>query len=254
MKEQIENSIKWLKEQDVDGCITGSVFLEVNPEWNQDVDCFLYSEKAFAKLFYAMYHNPMFTILDPLEIWKANMFMDKQDFSNKNHHTGVQTIKFMYNTCIPINIILKRSCTNIFSVLSSFDMDIISKGYDLKSKEYLDLSGDSQTTKVANFNKWNPAFQSGEIWQISRILRQIVRVVKYYKRGYNTDAVILKYIELIDRIQNFESIFNSENFNEKLKITKENTEIVKQICNLWLESHEIPDEQLQLLEQKLKEI
>ena len=61
-----------------------------------------------------------------------------------------------------------------------------------------------------------------------------------------------KKIELLNTNETINS--KSENFNEKLKITKENTEIVKQICNLWLETHEISDEQLQLLEQKLKEI
>ena len=252
MEEQFKKALEWAMGRDVRACITGSSLLQYFE--GADIDIFCYDQKSFTKLYYEMYHNPMFTILDKLELWKAEMFMNKESFDNSKHVSGVTTLKFTYNTCINVNIIFKKNCTNIFSVLSSFDMDIISKGYDLKSKEYLDLSGDSQTTKVANFNKWNPAFQSGEIWQISRILRQIVRVVKYYKRGYNTDAVILKYIELIDRIQNFESIFNSENFNEKLKITKENTEIVKQICNLWLETHEISDEQLQLLEQKLKEI
>lgn len=254
MKEQIENAIEWLKKQDIEACITGSTFLEINPEWNQDVDVFCYSEKSFTKLFYAMYHSNMFTILDKLEIWKADMFMNKDSFNGNKHVSGVQTIKFMYNTCIPINIILKKNCTNIFSVLSSFDIDIICKGYDLKTKEYLDLSGDSQQTKLANYNKWNPAFQSNEVWSVSRILRQLERCFKYYKRGYNTDSVIRKYIELINTLQEFQSVFSSENFNEKLKITQQNTLIIKQICELWLTTHEITDEQLELLKSKVKEI
>ena len=108
--------------------------------------------------------------------------------------------------------------------------------------------------KKATWNKWNTAFYSSEIWQISRILRQLERCFKYYKRGYDVDEVIKKYIELIEKLQDFTNIFDSENFTEKLKITKANTSIIKQICELWLETHEITDEQIELLKIKVKEI
>lgn len=252
MKEQQQKLIDYIKTIQVKGCITGSCLL---PDYYEksDVDIFLYDSASFIKLYYTLRLNPMFTILDPLELWKASM-IETKDFVNNKHHTGVTTIKLVFNTCIDINIILKKNCTNIFSVLSSFDMDLISKGYDLESKQYLDLSGDSVSTKIVNFNKWNPAFQSTEIWSISRILRQLERCFKYYKRGYNTDAVINKYIELINTLQEFQSVFNSENFNEKLKVTQENTLIIKRLCELWLKTHEITDEQIQLLKTKIKEI
>lgn len=252
MKEQQQKLIDYIKTIQVKGCITGSCLL---PDYYEksDVDIFLYDSASFIKLYYTLRLNPMFTILDKLELWKASM-IETKDFANNKHHTGVTTIKLVFNTCIDINIILKKNCNNIFSVLSSFDMDLISKGYDLESKQYLDLSGDSVSTKIVNFNKWNPAFQSTEIWSISRILRQLERCFKYYKRGYNTDAVINKYIELINTLQEFQSVFNSENFNEKLKVTQENTLIIKQLCELWLKTHEITDEQIELLKTKIKEI
>jgi len=250
MKQQIEQAINWIKQQNVRGCITGSALLEYFE--GQDIDVFLYDEKAFTELYYAMYHNKMFTILDKLEVWKSDMFRQKESFSNNKHVSGVQTIKFMYNTCVPVNIIFKKNCNNVFSVLSSFDLNIICKGYDLQTKEYLDLT--TNPGKIANYNKWNPAFQSTEIWSVSRILRQLERCFKYHKRGYNTDAVMLKYIELIDTVQEFQSIFSSENFNEKLKITQENTLIIKQLCELWLATHEITDKQIELLKEKIKQI
>ena len=117
----------------------------------------------------------------------------------------------------------------------------------------MDLS-ENKDTKVATWNKWNTAFYSGEIWQISRILRQLERCFKYHKRGYNTDAVVLKYIELIGKLQDVTNIFNSDKFSAKLKITQENTLIVKQICEKWLETHEITDKQIELLQLKIKEI
>jgi len=137
--------------------------------------------------------------------------------------------------------------------LSSFDIDIICKGYDIQTKQMLDLS-QNLPGKTATWNAWNPSFYSQEVWEISRILRQMERCFKYYKRGYNTDPVVLKYIELIDEIQNHVNIFSSENYTDKLKIKKENTRIVKEICKVWLETHEITDKQIETLKLKIKEI
>lgn len=252
MKEQQQKLIDYIKTLQVRGCITGSCLL---PDYHEksDVDIFLYDSASFTKLYYTLRLNPMFTILDKLELWKASM-VEQKDFANNKHHTGVTTIKLVYNTCLDVNIILKKNCNNIFSVLSSFDLDLISKGFDLETKQYLDLSGESAKTKITSWNKWNPAFQSTEIWSVSRILRQLERVFKYHKRGYNTDLLVLKYIELINTVQEFQSIFSSENFNDKLKITQENTLIIKQLCELWLSTHEITDEQLKLLKTKIKQI
>tara|TARA_R110000868_G_scaffold97742_3_gene268911 strand:- start:469 stop:1218 length:750 start_codon:yes stop_codon:yes gene_type:complete len=249
MKEQINSAIEWLKEQPIKGCVTGSCLLDYYE--GQDVDIFVYDEKSFAKLLFAMHHNPMFNILDPLELWKFNQYINVND--STFYKFGLITIKFMYNTCIPINIVLKKKCQDIFSVLSSFDIDIICKGYDIETKQYLDLS-QNLAGKAATWNKWNTSFYSDEIWKISRILRQLERCFKYYKRGYDVDLVVLKYIDLIDKLEEFESYFNSENFNEKLKVTKANIAIVKQICQLWLETHEITDEQIELLKVKINQI
>ncbi len=249
MKEQIEQAIEWIKQQPIKGCITGSCLLDYYP--GQDVDVFVYDEKSFVKLLFAMHHSPLFTIIDKLEKWKFEQYI------NKNESTffkfGLITIKFTYNTCIPVNIVLKKKCQDIFSVISSFDMNIICKGWDIETEQYLDLS-ESKGDKVASWNKWNTVFYSSEIWQLSRILRQLERCFKYHKRGYNTDAVVLKYIELIERLQEFESVFNSESFNERLKITQANILIVKQISELWLKTHEISDKELELLQIKIREI
>jgi len=249
MKEQINNAIKWVKEQPIRGCITGSCLLDYFPD--QDIDVFTYDEKSFKKILFAMYHNDMFTILDPIENWKFQQYIDKP-YDNFQKF-GLTTIKFTYNTCVDVNVIVKKKAKDIFSVLSSFDLDIISKGYDIETKQYLDLS-QGLPDKVATWNKWNTTYYSDEIWAMSRILRQLTRCFKYHKRGYNTDAIVLKYIELLNKLQEYESIFSSENFNDKLKITQENTIIIKQLCEMWLKTHTISDEQIKLLEIKIKEI
>lgn len=249
MKEHIDYVIKYLKQQPIKGCITGSSLLGYFE--GQDIDLFVYDEKSFNKILFNLVYNDEFLILDKLEKWKIDQYLNKE-YSNKSTF-GITTIKFMYNTCVPVNIIFKKGSNNIFSVLSTFDMDIIAKGFDIETQQYLDLS-ENLPDNVTTWNKWNTNFYNPELWQISRILRQLERVIKYYKRGYNTDPVCIKYIELIDKVQDFQNIFNSNNFSEKLKIRKENTKIVKEICKIWLKTHEVSEEQMELLKEKIKEI
>jgi|TARA_R110000851_G_scaffold287804_1_gene441867 hypothetical protein len=249
MKEQIEEVTRWLKDQPIKGCITGSTLLEIFE--GADVDLFVYDDKSFTKTLFAMHHNDKFQILDKLEQWKFDQYLEKDDYKFKKF--GLITIKFMYNTCVPVNIIFKKNCNDIFSVLSSFDLDIISKGYDIQTKQYLDLS-ENLPNKTATWNKWNTAYYSEDIWELSRLLRQLERCFKYYRRGYNTDLVIKKYIELLDLLLNYENIFSTEKFTEKIKGTKANVLILKRICAHWLEHHEISDEELSVLETKIKEI
>jgi len=250
MKQNIENAVEWLKQQNVKGCITGSVFLGYFE--GQDIDLFVYDEKSFTKILNAMFYNPLFQITDPLEQWKYDKYIDIP--YDNFYKTGLITIKFKYNTCIDVNVIIKKTCTNIFSVLSTFDMNIITKGYDIQTKQILDLSEGSQDTKIADWNKWNTTFYDIEVWKVNKLLRQIERVFKYHKRGYNTDNVVLKYIELINGILKYQSVFINETYNQRLEITKNNLKIVKKLCEVWLKHHIITDEQLEVLKTKIREL
>jgi hypothetical protein len=249
MREQIDAAVDWLKEQPIKGCITGSCLLDYFE--GQDIDCFVYDEKSFQELCFSMHYNDKFQILDPLEKWKWDQYRTKNN--STFYKFGLITIKFHYNTCVEINVILKKKAKDIFSVISSFDLDIICKGYDIQTKKFLDLSENLPGNK-ATWNKWNTTYYSDEIWAISRVLRQLNRCFKYHKRGYDTDEVVLKYVELLEKLEKYESIFSKEEFNEKLKITQANTMIVKEICNVWLRTHDISEEQMELLELKTKEI
>ena len=136
MKEQINNAVDWLKEQPVKGCITGSCLLEYFE--GQDVDCFLYDEKSFNELCFAMHHSALFTQTVPLEKWKWDQYRTRNN--STFYKFGLITIKFTYNTCVEVNVILKKEARDVFAVMSSFDLDIICKGYDIQTKKYLDLS------------------------------------------------------------------------------------------------------------------
>lgn len=87
----------------------------------------------------------------------------------------------------------------------------------------------------------------GLIKPIANKLINLIQSEDFITNNFNTPRSI-------DKVQEFQNIFNSDNFSEKLKIRKKNTKIVKQICEVWLKTHEISDEQLELLKEKIKEV
>lgn len=249
MKEQIENAIDWIKNQDIDGCLTGSCLLDYYE--GQDIDVFTYNEAAYTKLLYSMYHNPMFLLLDPIEIWKFKDWTSNT-YKGSLKKLGLVSIKFKYNLSVDVNVIYKKGQESIFQVLASFDMDIISKGFDLKTKMMLDLS--ENRPGIATWNKWNNRFYDVNIWSISSLLRQFQRVIKYHKRGYDTDEITLKYIEILKEMMEYENIFNSIKIDEKVESIKKNGIILVQIFNKWLETHSITDEEMDVLTLTIKEL
>src|SRR5690606_5013357 len=135
---------------------------------------------------------------------------------------------------------------------SSFDMNIISRGIDLKTKEMLDLSGG--VTKNATWNKWNTAFYSVNLWETGRLLRQFQRCIKYHKRGYNTDLVVLKYKELLLGLLEYENILKSERMDNKVSEMKKSGEILLKIFNTWLKTHYLSEEDEKKLEETINSL
>lgn len=133
-------------------------------------------------------------------------------------------------------------------------MDILAKGEDLFTNQKLDLTGDSVKTKTASWNKYNTNYYDPRLWQANILLRQVSRIVKYHKRGYNTDPLAKKYIEIINDIHKLQNIFKSNKFEEVLENSRKNTKLLKGILEKWLETHEITDKELEVLETKVREI
>lgn len=243
----MQEVINFLKQQDINGCITGSCMLKYFE--GADVDVFTYDEAAFTKLLFTLYHNKMFLLLDPIEKWKFEDWTSNP-YKGSLKKLGLITIKFKYNMCIDVNIIFKEKNSSIFDVLSTFDLDIIAVGYDLKSKKTLNLSENIEG--VASWNKWNKAFYNNNIWAVSRLMRQFERVVKYHNRGYNTDEVALKYKEILNSMMDYENIFNSQKVDDKVESVKKNSKILIKIIDLWLKNHTISETELELLRETIK--
>lgn len=249
MKEQMTNALNWCKSQEVAACITGSSLLDYFE--GQDIDMFAYTIPAFNELLFAMKHDPMFIIADPKEEWKLKKWTSCNDYKFELSYNMI-SIKFKYNTCVDINLIYKKKAANVFDVLSSFDMDIICKGYDLKSKRILDLT--SGNDKIADWNRWNPQFREINAWSLNRLLRQFQRVIKYHKRGYNTDLVCSKYRDIMLDMTKYVDIWKTDKTIEKVKKVKSNSKILINILEKWLETHDLNKEELLLLDKTIKEL
>lgn len=242
MKEQIDNAIELIKKQDVNGCITGSVLLDYFE--GADIDIFMYDKSSFNKLLFFMHYNPMFTILDKLELHKFNEYINEDKSSLDS--IGLITIKFKYNLCIDVNVVFKKFHKNIFDVLSNFDLDIITNGYDIKTGNYLSLR--TTTGLEGTWNRWNTSYYKCNLWSCKRLLRQFSRVVKYTERGYNLDSVTDKYISLIEEILSKDNIYKTEKgtlFHEK---TQKEFEIVLKILQLWKVEKKMSPENLMVLQ------
>lgn len=249
MKVQTQKALEWCMSQKAAACVTGSCLLDYFE--GQDIDMFAYNVPAFNQLLYSMYHNPMFIIADPKEQWKLDKWMKCKDY-NKELNYGMISIKFKYNTCVDVNIIYKAASKNIFEVLSSFDMDIVAKGFDLSSRQYLDLTPLDKTK--ADWNRWNKKFTDINAWSIKRLLRQFSRVIKYHNRGYNTDKVCIKYRSIMEDMLKYVDIWKTEKTLEKVKNVKSKAKILITIFDIWLESHSLTLKQEELLEETIKSL
>ena len=243
MKEHFDKVLEIIKEQDINACITGSCMLGYNEKWMQDIDVFCYDKSSFNKFLFFMHYNSLFTILEPLEKYKFDEYINKEKSSLDS--IGLITIKFKYNLLIDVNVVFKKFQNSIFDVLSNFDLDIIAIGYDIKTKKTLSLR-ESEGLE-GTWNIWNKGFYENDQWSCKRILRQFERIVKYSMRGYNLDKVTDKYIELVENVLNKENFYKSKKGEDFYNDTKEKFELVLQILRVWKKDKQCTPEQLYIL-------
>lgn len=234
MINQIKDVIDIIKSQDINGCITGSSLIGYFE--NQDVDVFVYDEHSFRKVLFFMIHNDMFNIPNSSEKWKLDNYLTGK--LNLFEKYDLLTIKFLYNTCVYVNIIIKKDCNNIFSVLSSFDMNFLTIGIDIYTGKILNINDDLN----ASWNKWNVNYYSSDNWSFGKFTRQFIRCIKYQKRGYDTDNVVRKYIELIN-----DKCKSMHMHLEKSKLYYGMLMNLSDIMDKWLSEHFIDDTQIQKL-------
>jgi len=232
-------------------CFTGSSLLGAFEDEHQDFDIFAYNPEAFAEILYYMYYHKsgLFQIIDPFEKRTFNKWKEK---GVSFYSFPLITIKFKYNLLFDVNVICKKDVHNIFDVLSNFDMDIIARGIDLHSGQELDLyKNRSITPNVAHVNPFNYQYEDLEYFTVKRTLRQFIRCVKYYKRGFNVDAVVQRYLEMLNYLIEYDEPHKKESMLKFIDENKSIAKTFKKIILKWQETKEWSDENNKICEELL---
>lgn len=232
----------------INGCITGSSFLEgFDAEaWDStpDIDIFVYSESDLIRAVnlaqYALMMEPGSGTprSKDQETWKLNRLYE----AGLNRKMGITTYKFFCDGVI-LNFTHKQTkidgrwvpLTNCPSVLMSFDMSIVMMGYDIQSHVFFDLRPDNVPHNVAVPNPLRK--QDCVMWTVSKWVRQFDRVIKYYNRGFDTRPMAHFYLAMIDECIEAGSLFDSDQAQGMFEeYSKEFLEKRAEIAD-WLEAH-----------------
>lgn len=219
LTQKIKETIELLKDLDVYGCITGSSMLDCNfDEWDNhpDIDVFVYYPNEALYLANLLINCYGFKPATEGEAWK----LDRMRKAMRQKDACLQTIKVEKDEII-VNITYKYGKTNMLAVLSSFDMSIIMKGYDIETKSMMDLRVGSDLMVPEDPNgKWskdpnvavpNPLRkQDVDMYGAEMWIRQFDRVIKYWNRGFDTRPMARFYIELIDGVIKKGQLFNTD--------------------------------------------
>ena len=245
--EKISAAVELVKTLPIDGCITGSCWMEgFDPDgWGTtpDVDVFVFGEtELVAATNLAQYALKMEPGKGSPRSRKQEEYKLKMLRTNGlNGRLGITTYTF-YCCGVMLNITFKQKkhhgrwvpILSTPEVLSSFDMSIVMQGYDIKSHVFYDMRiGDP---KVAIANPLRE--QDCMMWTVAKWVRQFDRVVKYYNRGYDTRPVARFYLEMIDECIEAGCLFDSEESQSAFESFSE--EFIQKRADIadWLEAHE----------------
>lgn len=246
--ETLDGKIRWaikvLKQQDINGCITGSTLLECDFNlWDKapDIDIFVYTEQELIHAISILEHKLGMkpgkgtTASNRQEEWKLDRLRKYGGTTKKFNLTTASFYADMGdNHIIIVNVTNKKNCDNILQVLGSFDMSIIMRGYDIKNHFWLDLRTEPVNIAQPNLLRDHDA----ELWTVSKWIRQWDRVIKYYNRGFDTRPMARFYLELIDEALSGGELFTTEKGKETYAQFAAEFLQVREVIKEWLEVHD----------------
>lgn len=216
---EIKDTIEFLKESDINGCITGSSMI---PDadfdtWDAvpDIDVFVYNEMQLLHASDVLMYKHGFKLLSAGEEWKFDRVCNRGAQSN----AALTTMKLKRGNVV-VNITYKKWKNNIMSVLASFDMSCIMIGYDIPFGWGIDMrtkdikvfddkhgrwSDDPKVSVPNPMRKQDVDMYGTEMW-----VRQFDRVIKYWNRGIDTRPMARFYIKLINEVIDRGRLFESE--------------------------------------------
>lgn len=248
-KDKIARAIDVIKTLDINGCITGSVFLpNFDPDmWGTkpDIDVFVYGKEdlihAIDIIMYDLKMKPGKGTERSAnqELWKLRRLHEW----GLNYKIGITTYTFHCDG-IMINITFKQTkrqgrwepLINCPSVLMSFDMSIVMRGYDIQSHVMFDLRPMDVpvTTAVPNPLRKHDCM----MWTVAKWIRQFDRVIKYYDRGFDTRPMARFYLHMIDECIEAGCLFDSEESQNAFNSFSEEFLEKRAVIKDWLDEHE----------------
>lgn len=235
-----------LKETGIDGCITGSSMLDADFDlWDEqpDVDVFVYDQAGLVNLADMLEYRYGLVPATPGEAWK----LDRIRTRGMQRNVALSTVKLRVPVDdVIVNVSWKKGKTTMASVLSSFDMSIIMIGWDIKHGFGQDL----RTGKTAGIfddvnHLWsddpkvavpNPLRdQDVDMYGTEMWVRQFDRVIKYWKRGYDTRRMAEFYIGLISKVIENGKLFQTEKADAAFTMFVTTYEPLRDKMVAWLE-------------------
>lgn len=247
LTEKIKETIELLKNEQINGCITGSSMIpDANfDEWDSvpDIDVFVYNEMQLLYASDLLMFKHGFKLLSAGEDWKFDRVKNRGAQGN----AALTTLKLTKDDVV-VNITYKRYKDSLVAVLQSFDMSTIMIGYDMAFGYGLDMRTKNIRVFDDKYDRWsddpkvakpNPMRkQDVDMYGVEMWVRQFDRVIKYWNRGIDTRPMARFYIELITGVIERGQLFASEKGTLAFKEFVETYEPVKQKMVEWLESKE----------------
>lgn len=242
LTKELNKAIDELKETDIYGCITGSCLLEEDFDtWESipDIDIFVYSRTAMMHAIMVI-ENLGYEPGGKGKPVAGEKIKKRWLIEDINNHNGFLNTIMYHRNDILVNITYKNGCTDVTDVLSTFDMSIIMKGYDISKGLYCDMRTLCSTdTKVAMPNYLNRNINDHPSrFNLNRLLRQWDRVIKYYNRGFDTRPMAKYYLDCINVVIDTGAAFETE--NDKISFTDMEPRFLdyKAKISAWIKEHE----------------
>lgn len=143
--EDFNKAIEDIKASDINGCITGSCMCEADFEtWTvkPDIDVFTYGETYFLLAIKDLQAIGFQFGVDGTERSRVQEAMkfgwSAAGKKNNGFDTKLSTVKMVRDGIIA-NVSYRKGNSDIFDVVTSFDMSIVMRGYDIPGQFYVDL-------------------------------------------------------------------------------------------------------------------
>lgn len=242
LRKDMLSIMKELSGMDIMGCITGSCMFALDSDaiayWGSrpDIDVFVFTTGDMIRLpTILMEHGwkPGKKNDDKSaknEAWKMGKLFHDNTFKKKYN---LSTISLIDDRGIAVNITQKNNCNKTSAVLTSFDMDIVMRGFDIQSGNLLDMRNDATTVAHPNMEKRIEI----EAVSVDMWVRQFDRVIKYYDRGFDTRPMAKFYHDLIGDVLELGPTCVSEKAMEFYENIADNLIKAKANIDAWLKEH-----------------